>query len=160
VSPGYNLTKKRLKTISSDLEESIAREVKALLHACRDCLRNQGRLDTSNVTFAVTDGYYGEAFGMMRTLQIQGHGYFGSDNLNALEEAKNGGARADGKYLTNVTQAIQNLKWWFSRLSNEVLIEEGWADKSHRCEYCLEKYKKDTASMLEKEAARGVVEKA
>lgn len=162
VSPGYNLTKKRLKKIPSDLEESISREVKALLHACRDCLRNQGKLDTSKITFAAYDGYYGEAFGMMRTLQIQGYGYFGSDNLNGLRESEGSGARADGKYITNVTQAVQNLKWWFSRLSNEVLIEEGYADKSHRCEYCLEKYKKDTAMILELERGpdRGVVEEA
>jgi hypothetical protein len=159
VTPGYNMTKKRLKKIPSDLESSISMEVKALLHACRDCLRNQGRLDTTKVSFAANDGYYGEAFGMMRTLQIQGYGYFGSDNLNGLRESEGSGASADGKYITNVTQAVQNLKWWFSRLCNEVLVEEGFRS-DHRCDYCLEKYKKDTASILEKEAARGLVEEA
>ena len=158
VRPGYNLTKKRLKKIPDDLENAISREAKALLHAHRDCLRNQGK-DTVRTTFHVQDGYYGEAFGMMRTLQVQGYGYFGSDNIDALAESSGIiGARADGKYLTNVNQDIQNLKWWFSKLCDEVLVEEGWRDKTYRCEYCLEKYRKDTASLIEKEASRGLVE--
>jgi hypothetical protein len=149
VSPGYNLSKKRLKKITSTLEDAISREIKALMHCSRDCLRNQGKLDTSQVSFAVADAYYGEAFGIMRALQIQGYGYFGSDNLHAVRESEGAGARSDGKYITNVTQEIQNLKWWFSNLGQEVLVEEGFRDGTHRCEYCLKKYKKDTASMIE-----------
>lgn len=162
VRPGYNLTKKRLKKIPDLLRDAVSREVKALLHAGRDCLRNQGR-DTSKIAFDATDGYYGEAFGIMRALQIQGYGYFGSDNLDAHRESMNGYGpkNEDGKYLTNITQPHQNLKWWFSVLTREVLNEEGYrleGDGHGRCEYCLDKYNKDTKSVKEKEAARGMVE--
>lgn len=147
VSPGYNLTKKKLKKIPSELEDSISREVKALLHAHRDTLRNQG-WETHKISFSCTEGFYGEAFGIMRCLQILGHGYFGSDNLHALKESEGAGARADGRWITNVNQEIQNLKWWFSQLSDEVLVEEGFRNKTHRCDYCIKKYKKDTATVL------------
>jgi hypothetical protein len=63
----------RLKKIDSTLKDTVEGEIKAILHACRDCLRNQGRLDTSKVSFSANDGYYGEAFGIMRGLQILGY---------------------------------------------------------------------------------------
>ena len=152
VRPGYNLTKKRLKKIPSEIEEGVAREVKAMLHAHRDCLRNQGK-DTSEIAFDCRDGYYGEAFGIMRALQIMGYGYFGSDNLDAHAESKNGGGpkTEEGLYVANITQPNQNLKWWFSQLSSEVLEEEGYRADG-RCEYCLDRYRKDTRSVIEKRA--------
>jgi hypothetical protein len=132
----------RLKKIDSTLKDTVEGEIKAILHACRDCLRNQGRLDTSKVSFSANDGYYGEAFGIMRGLQILGYGYFGSSNLSAEVEAKS-------QYrMGNVTSPEQNLKWWFSNLEQEVLEEEGFKS-DHRCEYCLAKYRKDTATILE-----------
>jgi hypothetical protein len=149
VAPGYSEDKKRraqarkLKKIPEALKNDVEGEIKAILHACRDCLRNQGRLDTSKVSFSANDGYYGEAFGIMRGLHILGYGYFGSSNLSAIVEAKSHYHRAG-----NVTSPEQNLKWWFSNLEQEVLEEEGFKS-DHRCEYCLAKYRKDTATILE-----------
>ena len=158
VMPRYNLTKKRLKKIPETLRDDIAAEAKALLHAHRDCLRNLGK-DTAKIAFDVRDGYYGEAFGLMRALQILGYGYFGSSNLDAHRESMSGYGpkNEDGKYLTNITQPHQNLRWWFGVLEREVLNEEGF-DKDNRCEYCLGKYRKDTKSIIEREVARGMVE--
>ena len=140
--PRYNLTKKRLKKMPDGLIEDVEAEIKALLHAHRDCLRNQDR-DTVAISFDCRDGYYGEAFGILRALHLMGYGYFGPSNMDAIKDA----------YPTvyNVTQPKQNLKWWFSRLEREVLEEEGFGG-DHRCVHCLEKYKKDDAYILEKKA--------
>ena len=144
ILPQYNITKKRLKWIPDSLRKAVAGEIKALLHSHRDCLRNRG-MDTVRIPVDVRDGYYGEAFGIIRCLFIQGYGYLGSSNLSAKQEA------AHAYNVTNVTQDIQNLRWWFSQMEKEVLAEENWGpygDGSHRCEYCLKRYKKDDASVL------------
>ncbi len=141
-SPRYSLTKKRLKRLPPALMIDVESEIKAILHAGRDCYRNQGR-DTIRMPWDVGNGYYGEAFGIMRALHIQGYGYFGSHNLSAIAESP--------RKIHSITQDQQNLNWWFSELCREVLEEEGF-DGDHRCEYCLEKYKKDDAYILEKKA--------
>lgn len=140
--PRYNITKKRLKRIPSQLMFDVEGETKAVLHACRDCLRNQKK-DTIRITWDVNNGYYGEAFGIMRALHIMGYGYFGSSNLGALTD--------NPQKVYNITQDEQNLNWWFSNLCREVLEEEGF-DGDHHCAYCLERYKKDDALMLEVKA--------
>lgn len=158
VAPGYTEDKRRnkgrvrrLKKIPPALKNDVEGEIKALLHACRDCLRNQGRLDTSKVSFSANDGYYGEAFGVMRGLQILRYGYFGSSNLDAVVEARS------HYQISNVTSPEQNLKWWFSNIEKEVLKEEGFKT-DQRCEYCLKKYRKDTKSIIEgDERARMII---
>lgn len=106
-----------MKTLSSKHRIAIEKEIKMLLHAHRDCLRNQGK-DTLNISFNCNDGYYGEAFGILRTLAIMGYGSFGAVN------------RED------------TLNYWFSKLQTEVLEEEGF-NTNHQCEHCYEKYGKD-----------------
>jgi len=151
--PQYNITKKRLKRIPGSLREAIEGEVKALLHSHRDARRNRGE-DTIGTTFRVNEGYYGEAFGIIRCLFIQGYGYLGSSNLSAKQED------SYAHKVTNVTQDIQNLRWWFNQLEVEVLEEEGWRG-DHRCEYCLERYKKDDALLLAvKEKTDAVLEES
>jgi len=138
----YKPSRRRLKRIPDDLRVLVEGEVKALLHAHRDTRRNLGE-DTVKTSFRVNEGYFGEAFGMMRTLYIQGYGYFGSSNMDATKES-------EWTYkVNNVTQDIQNLKWWFSQLESEVLEEEGFKG-DHRCEYCLNRYRKDDATLIEK----------
>lgn len=83
----------------------VEREVKMMLHAHRDCLRNKG-VDTTKVRFDCRDGYYGEAFGIMRGLNLMGFGYFGSSNLDATNPHENGGGGVGN------TQPEHNLKWW------------------------------------------------
>jgi hypothetical protein len=119
------------KKIGKRLKKKVEAEVKMLLHASRDCLRNQG-WDTTKITFKVQDGYYGEAFGVMRGLTILGYGYFGPDNLDGIKHNRGG------------QQPEHNFKWWFSQLTDAVLDEENY-DGSNECDYCLEKYGKDGA---------------
>lgn len=137
--------RKRLKQMPPAMMKAIAAEVKAMLHAQRDELRNRWkpdatRLKPTSVTFDCRSGYYGEAFGIMRALQVLGYGYLGSDNLDALQEEKL------SFRVYNVKQPEQNLKWWFSRLEKDVLEEEGYYT-DNRCEHCLKKYGKDDKSM-------------
>ena len=114
----------------------IEEEVKMMLHASRDCLRNQN-IDTRKISFHANDGYFGEAFGIMRTLNILNYGYFGSSNLDAIKER-----RGDLDY--------QNLKWWFSQLEYKVLEEEGF-QTDNICNHCRKKYGKDSTIFDNKE---------
>jgi len=118
-----------------DMLEALGGEIKALLHSNRDAMRNRG-IDTRTWAFDVRDGYYGEAFGILRALFVMGYGYLGPVNISGLEDKRR-----------ECLQPEQNLNWWFSELNREVLAEEGWADKTHRCEWCRERYGKDTAAM-------------
>ena len=113
-----------------------------MLHASRDAMRNRGE-DTLKWRFVATDGQYGEAFGIMRCLAVLGYGYYGSSNLHALREDSR-----DHK-VNNVTQEIQNLKWWFCQIEQSVIEAEGF-NGDHRCEHCLDRYKKDDAVLIEK----------
>lgn len=123
-----------MKKITEDMKAKIEKEVKMMLHAHRDCLRNR-KVDTLRRSYDIRDGYYGEAFGIMRALQVLGYGKFGSINLNGIREG--------------FEQEEQNLIWWFEGLKREVLEEEGF-HTDHRCEHCLKKYKKDDKSLIEK----------
>ena len=116
--PNYAPIRMGKKKMSERLMKRVEGEIKALLHASRDCLRNRG-VDTNKISFSCNDGYHGEAFGIMRTLSIQGYGYFGSNNLDGNKE--------EG------LQPEQNLKWWFDQLQGEVLEEENFG-KGGRCE--------------------------
>lgn len=131
------------KKMSTQVLDSFKKEVKNMLHANRDCLRNQGK-DTRKIRFDVREGYYGEAFGMMRTLNILGYGYFGSTNLNAVEEH----TKAHGVKPTNVPVdkliPENNLVWWLDQIANEVLEEEGYFDQSYHCPVCEKKYRRGT----------------
>jgi len=146
--------KKMLKKIPDDLRASVEAEIKMLLHAGRDCLRNKGR-DTTKISFDANDGYFGEAFGVLRCLEIMGYGYYGSSNLDALTEQSPNHIR--GSSVRNVTSKEQNLMWWSSEIRDQVLKEEGFYG-DHRCEWCMEKYGKDTASIIVKEESNGLVE--
>jgi hypothetical protein len=104
----------------------IERMVKTILHAGRDCYRNQGK-DTMQMAFETHCGYYGEAFGMLRALHILGICVEGASNL---------------------PKGRHNYVWWFEQLKRQVLEEEnfpGYGDGSGRCDHCLKKYGKDAA---------------
>lgn len=82
-----------MKKISKKMKEKIEKEVKSMLHAHRDTLRNRvfwkkdedGNLPPGhnplNIRFSINEGFYGEAFGVMRALQVLGYGEFESSNL-------------------------------------------------------------------------------
>jgi len=127
------------KRLTATELEKFRNDIKSLLHAHRDCLRNQGR-DTRKLTFDVRDGYYGEAFGMMRTLEILEYGYFGSNNLNAVEEHSKRSGHKPTQISVDKIFPEDNLKWWFGELEKEVLQEEGYYDGSYFCPICEEKY--------------------
>ena len=110
------------------LKEAIEKEIKMLLHAERDCMRNQGKDATKIKFFSLNDTYFCEAFGMLRTLQTMGYGELGASNARPAEPP--------------------NLRAWFERLQDEVLEEEG-LHTDNRCRYCLEKYGKDDKSEKE-----------
>lgn len=130
--------KRKCKKIPESLMVKVEGEIKSLLHAHRDTLRNL-KDDTTKLSFRCNEGFYGEAFGIMRGLSILGFGYFGSCNLDGIKEGHE--------------QKEQNLKWWFNELEHQVLEEEGFYNKTHRCEHCLAKYHKDTKSILERKVA-------
>jgi hypothetical protein len=58
-----------MKPLNAKTLALFEQEVKGLLHASRDCMRNQG-LDTKAIQFSVFDTYYCEAYGMFRTLRL------------------------------------------------------------------------------------------
>jgi len=107
----------------ADGREAIAKEIHLLLHASRDGMRNKG-VDTKRVTFAMQEdaGYYNEAFGLVRALNLLGYGHLG------------GNIRHDD---------AMNLQTWFRKLQEQVLQEEGF-DGDNTCLYCLERYGKDS----------------
>jgi hypothetical protein len=121
------------------MREKIEAEVKLMLHCHRDTLRNQGKVDTTHIRVDVTEGFYGEAFGIMRALQVLGYGQFESSNLPGTKHG--------------FKQDIQNLRWWFCEIEEEVLKEEGFYT-DNRCKWCLEKYGKDDRSMLEEKSKK------
>lgn len=123
---------KKFKSIVPALKQKVEEEVKMLLHASRDCLRNQKR-DTTKISFSVTDGYYGEAFGVMRALQLLGYGKFSSSNLNGIEDCST---------KIQAVQPEQNLKWWFRQLEDKVLKEEGYGS-GNQCDHCFKRWGKD-----------------
>lgn len=114
---------KKYKQLSLGQILAIEKEIKMMLHASRDCLRNK-KVDTIKIPFDVSDGYQGEAFGVMRGLQVLGYGYFGAVNR------------------PHEVHSNWNLKWWFAEIEQQVLAEENW-NGSHECEHCFAKYGKD-----------------
>ena len=95
------------KKMSNRLMKRIVDEVKMMLHASRDCMRNQGQ-NASKLTFSCKDAYYAETFGIMRGLALVKHGYLGSCNLDAVKEGKS-------------TQPECNLRWWLQKIEEEVI---------------------------------------
>lgn len=100
--------------------EHIRTLVKCLLFAERDRLFNMNKLDLCR--FEVHSGYYGEAFGVLRTLEVLGYGYLGSSNCED-----------DG----------QNLRYWFCQMCDEVMTEEMGSELSVR--QLMQKYSKKLA---------------
>jgi hypothetical protein len=93
-------------------------QIKLLLHASRDCLRNRGK-DATKIRFEAFDCYYAEAFGILRSLTIFGYAEFGYANIPG------------------------GLCHWFDSLANEVLEEEGFG-KNNQCDYCYKHFGKDS----------------
>lgn len=116
---------KRFKKLDPKFERAIEEQVKDLLHASRDCLRNQGQ-NTSKITFNYRNDYYAEAAGILRCLKILGYGYI------AL------GGQPD----KNIPK--RNIVWWFDYLQKQVLKEENFG-KSNECNFCVRAWGKDGA---------------
>lgn len=129
----------KFKKLNDNLLKKVSEEAKMLLHAERDCMRNQ-RKNTLNIGFSVMGSYYAEAFGMFRTLILMNYGDFASSNLDGLDDPFT-------KFRAHRKE--QNFKWYFNKLEKEVLEEEGFY-LDHRCEHCLKKYRKDDKSLIEK----------
>ncbi|TAL45548.1 MAG: hypothetical protein EPN91_01955, partial [Salinibacterium sp.] len=96
------MTGKTFKRLSILQQDRIESEVSMLLHAHRDCLRNR-HIDTTVTSYDCRDGWYGEAFGVLRGVAVLGYGEFGSDNV------------------PNSIHSIWNLKWWFAQIKDRVL---------------------------------------
>ena len=92
---------KKPRVLVESRRSAIADEVKMMLHAHRDCLRNLG-VDTKTIRFDCRDGYYGEAFGVMRALSVLGYGRFGAVNL---------------------PEEYSNLRWWFAADKCDAALE-------------------------------------
>jgi len=122
--------------MDDQLMKKIRDEIKMLLHASRDCMRNQKR-DTSKISFLCKDSYYSETFGVIRGLALAGHGYLGSSNLDAVIEGKS-------------DQPECNLRWWLGKIEEEEVLEEEGFRSDGRCEYCLKKYGIDTKTVQDR----------
>jgi hypothetical protein len=114
-------------------QEIIEARIKEILHASRDGMRNRNE-DTTTLAFTIRCSYWGEAAGILRGLEALGYGYYGSCNLNAIEEHKSDNPKA-------------NFSWWLHQLEQEVLEEEHFYS-DHHCEWCMKKYKKDSRMFL------------
>jgi hypothetical protein len=121
------------KRLPNSIESKLADEITMLLHASRDCLRNQN-VDTTKIQFDCRDGYFGEAFGIARAMVTIGCGYFGSSNLDAVQEHKS-------------DHPEHHRRWWMRELEQLVLQQEGFYS-DHRCQYCFDKYHKDSTMFL------------
>ena len=128
---------RNFKMLSTQMQSAIEAEVKLMLHASRDCLRNQGK-DTTKIRFDCRDGYYGEALGVLRGLKVLGYGDFGSDNV------------------PNSIHPIWNLKWWFCQLEDRTLKEENYGS-NNECDHCLYTFGKDAVRRLVKRDGRDVI---
>ena len=109
-------------SLTHKTKQAVEEEVKMMLHAHRDCLRTRGT-DTTKTALDVNDGYYGEAFGIMRGLRL-----LGFIVLHAERTRPDAVSAQD----------------WFRRLETEVLREENF-EGSNECDHCLERYGKDGA---------------
>ena len=89
-----------------DIQE-IEKTVKSLLHASRDCYQNQNR---EVFRFDSRDGYYSEAFGILRCLTIIPIRPYTSSIAYHIG--------ADN------TPHLANIKYWFNQLQNDVLAFE------------------------------------
>jgi len=123
---------KTFKKLSAKLKMKYILEVKLMLAAHRDGLWNRWEtcssaqaVDPTKWQVVAMDSCYGEAFGIMRGALIEGRGYFGSDTADAVEEGR-----------SNVPE--HNLKWWFRKIQNEYLDEEGFFNGTCSQEKCLE----------------------
>lgn len=118
-------TQNRFKTLPEKKWLEIKADIKMLLHAARDCMRNRHEkdgYDSKNVRFVAWDGYGGEAFGILRALALLGYGTI--------------------RGAVNMPEERTNLKWWLSEIENEVLAEEGYGG-DNKCDYCFQRYGKD-----------------
>jgi len=129
------------KAITPEMIKRIEGTVKALLHSSRYSLRTKD-VDTSNISFSVNNVYLGEAFGIMRGLEIMGYGRFSSSNLDGLH---------DSSTIHKAKQPEHNLSWWFSELEAEVLEEENFKGDGH-CDYCKSRGYSDTKTFLERKS--------
>lgn len=129
----------KTKCMTEDQCKAVEAEIKMMLHASRDCLRNRytfaarndencliGLRDPRVIRFDATDSYYGEAFGILRGLALLGYGTISG--------------------AVNVPAETQNFRWWLSQLENAVLAEEGYKGDGV-CEYCMERYGKDDSCL-------------
>jgi hypothetical protein len=132
--------------LTDDQWVEVAREVKFLLHASRDSLRNrymgfqrdeaefrEGRAgppkaesDPRVVRFSCVESHYCEAYGVLRGLAVLGYGTV-SGAVNLPEERR-------------------NFRWWLKKLEDEVLAEEGFGGDGV-CEDCMGRYRKDDSSL-------------
>ena len=129
---------KTFKKLTKKNKERISNEVRMMLCAHRDCLwtrfescSHPQAVDPAVWRCVANEGYYGEAFGVMRGLVALGYGYFGPDGTDAVKDGR-----------SNVPE--HNLKWWFNELLKQTLDEEGYFDKTcspEKCKAMLDKYR-------------------
>jgi len=125
------LRKMRFKKLPAALIDRTAKEVKALLHCCRDSMRN-AKKDTTTIRLDTLNPYYSEAFGVLRGLALLHYGFFGPVNIDGSSPV----------HRVKTTQPEQNLSWWFETLVEETLAEEHFKG-DNQCDYCFARYGKD-----------------
>jgi hypothetical protein len=128
----------KYKELSSRHKTAIINQIKLMLAAHRNYVWNRwSNYDDANPIDPVihsvicNEGYYGEAFGIMRGLREVGYGYFGTTDKSAVEE--------DKSYTPE-----HNLRWWFHTLQREYLVEEGFFNytcSAKKCSELLDKYR-------------------
>lgn len=118
---------KKYKILPPRIRQKFINTAKMMFFAHRDCLWNRfefdkERINPNDFSLVASDGYYGEFFGMFRTLEILGYGYFGADCPSKHDEF--------------------NLKEWAHTIERECLTEEDWKNSNKEsCFALLEKYR-------------------
>jgi len=126
-----------MRTVSHAERSQIGVAVTLMLHASRDCMRNL-KVDTTTIPFDVRDGYYGEAFGIMRALACLNYGTLTSGSEPYLL----GNARSP-------SSKERDLRAWFRELEQQVLAEEHFGG-NNECDFCVDRYGKDGAGRTRK----------
>jgi len=111
--------------IPKELKEKLEVEIKRILHAQRDCMRNRQENTTVYKWCCSTQHacgtYYAETFGILRALQVMEMGTI-SKSIHHSDD----------------------LSTWREGLMDEVLKEENFGG-SNECDYCLTTWGKDGA---------------
>lgn len=121
--------KEKYKKLSKKQRQNVINKAKMMFFAHRDYLWNRFNFkkdayNPNEISLYAGEEYYGEFFGIFRSLVILGYGYFGADVGDENEF---------------------NMKHWAYQIHKECLEEEDWKNSDkEKCYNLLSKYRELT----------------